>query len=82
MSLMMDGLRLGSGGGPLTLVMSLLTSSSLSLDLSVHKNLLSLAGNLISGACLSALQQGQTTPGALRHSITSKIWGFTFGMQY
>ena len=61
--MVMDELRLGSGGGPLTLVMSLLTHSPLSLDLSVHQDLLVLAGNLMSGACLSALKQGQSNSG-------------------
>ncbi|XP_067936803.1 huntingtin-like [Watersipora subatra] len=61
--LMGDELRQGSGGGPLTLVMSLLTSSSLSLDLTVHQHLLALAGSLIAGDCFAALQRGQTNSG-------------------
>ncbi|KAF6038124.1 hypothetical protein EB796_003565 [Bugula neritina] len=67
-SLMLDELRVGTGGGPLTLVMSLLTHSPLSLDLGVHQDLLSLAGNLLSGACLSALKQGQSTPSGTERS--------------
>lgn len=69
-SLMLDELRVGTGGGPLTLVMSLLTHSPLSLDLGVHQDLLSLAGNLLSGACLSALKQGQSTPSKIIFSVS------------
>lgn len=61
--MVMDEFKLGSAGGPLTLVMSILTQSPLSLDLSVHEHLLALAGNLLSGACLSALKQGKSTAG-------------------
>jgi hypothetical protein len=42
-------LRFTSGGGPLGLVLSLLTSSPISLDLSAQIDLLQLAGSLLAG---------------------------------
>jgi len=64
MSLMlMEELRLGSGGGPMNLFLSVLTHSHLTLDLSIHQDVLSLVGNLLAGACHSALKQGQSDSG-------------------
>lgn len=59
----MEELRLGSGGGPLNLVISLVTHSPLSLDLSVHQDLLRLAGNLLSGASMASLKLGSSQAG-------------------
>ena len=39
----------GAGGGPLTIILPLLTSSSVSLDLAAHSDTLQFAGNLVSG---------------------------------
>jgi len=39
----------GGGGGPLQLIVSLLTASPLSLDLSAHVDMLQLAGTLFAG---------------------------------
>jgi len=39
----------GGGGGPLQLIVSLLTASPLSLDLTAHIDLLQLAGTLFAG---------------------------------
>jgi len=44
-----DTCRPGSGGGPLSLIVSLMTSSPLSLDLTAHVDLLQLAGTLFAG---------------------------------
>lgn len=42
-----------SGGGPLSLVLSLLTSSRVTLDLGAQVDLLQLAGNLLAGSWFS-----------------------------
>lgn len=39
----------GSGGGPLTIILPLLTSSNVSLDLAAHSDTLQFAGNLVAG---------------------------------
>ena len=41
--------RPGAGGGPLSLIVSLLTASPLSLDLGAHVDLLQLTGTLFAG---------------------------------
>ncbi|XP_033756060.1 huntingtin-like [Pecten maximus] len=52
----LDEMSGGSGGGPLTIMLSLLTSSLVSLDLSAHHDTLKLAGNLVSGAAYKCLR--------------------------
>ncbi|XP_060084449.1 huntingtin-like [Ylistrum balloti] len=52
----LDEMSGGSGGGPLTIMLSLLTSSLVSLDLTAHHDTLKLAGNLVSGAAYKCLR--------------------------
>ncbi|XP_070540509.1 huntingtin-like isoform X2 [Ptychodera flava] len=52
----LEELNTGSGGGVLPLILSLLTSSSLPLDLSTHQDALLLAGNLMAGAAFKSLR--------------------------
>ncbi|XP_077992227.1 huntingtin-like [Glandiceps talaboti] len=52
----LEELNTGSGGGALPLVLSLLTSSSLPLDLSAHQDALLLAANLMAGAAFKSLK--------------------------
>ena len=47
--LSVEELGAGSGSGPLPIVLSLLTSSSLALDLTAHQDALHLTGNLFAG---------------------------------
>jgi huntingtin len=44
-----DEMTTGSGGGLLTIVLSLLTSHLVSLDITAHNDALKLAGNLVAG---------------------------------
>lgn len=44
-----DEMSSGSGGGPLTIILPLLTSSNVSLDLAAHSDTLQFAGNLVAG---------------------------------
>lgn len=44
-----DEMTAGSGGGLLTIVLSLLTSHMVSLDITAHNDALKLAGNLVAG---------------------------------
>lgn len=46
----------GSGGGLLTIVLSLLTSHMISLDITAHSDALRLAGNLVAGLFLITSQ--------------------------
>ncbi|XP_047352945.1 huntingtin isoform X1 [Vespa velutina] len=60
------------GTGLLSLLLPLLSSSAISLDLSTHKHLISLAGNLASGLALCNLKPNEPTN---KHdSDTSNIW--------
>ena len=45
----LDELGSGSGGGPLPVIMAILTSSHISLDLTAHHDALKLAGNVFAG---------------------------------
>nr|XP_022340193.1 huntingtin-like isoform X2 [Crassostrea virginica] len=51
-----DEMAAGAGGGPLTIILPLLTSSSVSLDLAAHSDTLQFAGNLVSGAVYRCMQ--------------------------
>lgn len=53
------------GSGLLSLTLPLLTSSTISLDLSTHRHLILLAGNLVSGLAVGNLKTGDPT----------KMWG-------
>ncbi|KAI4485420.1 hypothetical protein M0804_006925 [Polistes exclamans] len=60
------------GSGLLSLLLPLLSSSAISLDLSTHKHLISLAGNLASGLALCNLKPNEPTN---KHdSDTSNLW--------
>jgi len=50
-----EELAMSSGGGPLPLCLSIITSSPTALDLSAHVDTLQLAGNLLFGAAVSCL---------------------------
>ncbi|KAL3864910.1 hypothetical protein ACJMK2_006556 [Sinanodonta woodiana] len=62
-SLSLDELNPGSGGGPLPIVLSLLTSSSVSHDIASHQTALQLAGNLIAGAAYKCLRSPDDVAG-------------------
>ncbi|XP_052100645.1 huntingtin-like [Mytilus californianus] len=51
-----DEMTTGSGGGLLTIVLSLLTSHMVSLDIKAHSDALKLAGNLVAGATYKSLK--------------------------
>ncbi|XP_060568114.1 huntingtin-like isoform X3 [Ruditapes philippinarum] len=52
----LDELTSSTGGGPLPLILSLLTSSSVTLDLTTHQMVLQLAGNLVAGSAYRCLK--------------------------
>ncbi|KAL4231691.1 hypothetical protein ACF0H5_009269 [Mactra antiquata] len=51
-----DELTSSSGGGPLPMILSLLTSTSVTLDLTTHQMALQLAGNLVAGSAYRCLK--------------------------
>ncbi|KAI4501009.1 hypothetical protein M0802_003812 [Mischocyttarus mexicanus] len=60
------------GSGLLSLLLPLLSISAISLDLSTHKHLISLAGNLASGLALCNLKPNEPT--SKHDSGTSNLW--------
>ncbi|XP_053407184.1 huntingtin-like isoform X2 [Mercenaria mercenaria] len=52
----LDELTSSTGGGPLPLILSLLTSSAVTFDLSTHQMVLQLAGNLVAGSAYRCLK--------------------------
>ncbi|KAK3095770.1 hypothetical protein FSP39_018831 [Pinctada imbricata] len=52
----LEELSAGSGGGPLTILLCLLTSTSVSLDLLAHNDALQFAGNLVAGSAYRSLK--------------------------
>ena len=52
-ALSLDELSSGSAGGPLPIILSVLTASPIALDFSAHQDALQLAGNLFAGECES-----------------------------
>ncbi|XP_061171379.1 huntingtin-like isoform X1 [Saccostrea echinata] len=60
----LDEMSAGSGGGALTIILPLLTSSNVSLDLAAHSDTLQFAGNLVAGAvyrCMQPVEESNST---------------------
>ncbi|KAL5022595.1 hypothetical protein ScPMuIL_001750 [Solemya velum] len=70
----LDDLDAGSGGGPLPIVLSLLTSSEVALDLAAHQDALQLAGNLVAGAAYRSLRATDEFPGTSGTSSDDIKW--------